>query len=62
MSQRETTMTIEARKATHGELERRVDAVAHELAAGLRDERDNRPQWIDPAELVRRVRPFLSDN
>lgn len=53
---------------TREELERRLEAVASDLARGLgdtdgdTDPDDTRPRWIDPAELVRRMRPYICDN
>lgn len=40
---------------------RRLREIARQVA-GSDAERDRRPRWIDAAELVRRVRPFVSAN
>jgi len=46
----------------YAEIERRVEELAGRLAEDLGAPDRREPQWISPAELVRRVRPFLSDN
>jgi len=54
------------RPLTKQEIDRRIDDVAAQLSGiePLRRERASaedalRPQWIAPAELVRRLKPFI---
>lgn len=46
---------------TRETLRRRVRGIARDLAGASAAE-DRTPQWIEPAELVRRVAPFVSPN
>jgi hypothetical protein len=51
------------------DIDRRIERIATELlapaaesGAGERAAEDRLPRWISPAELVRRMRPFLVQN
>jgi hypothetical protein len=45
---------------THDDLARRIQSLDLGVAAAA--PASNAPRWIDPAELVRRVAPYLSQN
>ena len=50
---------------TKQEIDRRIDDLVAEIAAGGTDPLDgepSRPRWIAPAELVRRLQPFIVHN
>jgi len=47
-------------KLTKQEIDRRIEQLAGQLAAGSSSSRN--PRWIAPAELVRRLRPFVVHN
>jgi hypothetical protein len=55
------------RLLTKHEIDRRIELMGVEVAAPQAGEADCgadafRPRWISPAELVRRVRPFIGLN
>jgi len=52
------------RRLTRNEIERRIDGVIEAIAAADQDaaEVDMSPRFISAAELVRRMRPFVSLN
>jgi hypothetical protein len=50
---------------TKREIDRRIDDLVAEIAAGGTDPllgEPSRPRWIAPAELVRRIQPFIVHN
>jgi hypothetical protein len=47
--------------ATREVLRRRLREITREVAGPARPE-DVGPRWIEPAELIRRLRPFVSAN
>ena len=52
------------RALTKSEIDRRIDALAGQLAAAVDNPagnaaREARPRWISASELVRRMRPFI---
>ena len=54
------------RPLSRDEIDRKIEVLVAELAApadaqadGISAEVDGTPRWISPAELVRRMRPFI---
>jgi len=50
---------------TKQEIDRRIDDLVAEIAAGEPGSSDgdtSRPRWIAPADLVRRLQPFIVHN
>jgi len=60
-AQNERPLVAGLRVATHEDLVRRIQAL--DLGAPATDgPAGSEPRWIDPAELIRRVAPWLSLN